>query len=267
MAASNVKFDAPLAITHIGTATAIIHVDGINLLTDPVFSPAGTEWDLGIMVLKLSDTPVKALADLPHIDAVLLSHEDHPDNLDEPGRSTLDGRHVFTTADGAKKLAPRPMVRAIKPWEKLPLEIGGNRFDITGTPCEHLPGGEVTGFIISKPSFGTTNGKPNAIYFSGDTIYLPELAKMKEQYHISVALLNIGKATAPLPTGRLAITMDGAEAAKLFKELEADVLVPMHFESWNHFAEKRDALAKSLEKEGVTDKVLWLEPGVKTTLA
>jgi hypothetical protein len=66
--------------------------------------------------------------------------------------------------------------------EKLPLEIGGNRFDITGTPCEHLPGGEVTGFIISKPSFGTTNGKPNAIYFSGDTNYLPELAKMKEQY-------------------------------------------------------------------------------------
>lgn len=61
--------------------------------------------------------------------------------------------------------------------------------------------------------------------------------------------------------------MDGAEAAKLFRELEADVLVPMHFESWNHFAEKREALAKSLEKEGVTDKVLWLEPGVKTTLA
>jgi L-ascorbate metabolism protein UlaG (beta-lactamase superfamily) len=116
MAASNVKFGASLAITHIGTATAIIHVDGINLLTDPVFSPAGTEWDLGGIMLKISDTPVKGLADLPHIDAVLLSHEDHPDNLDEPGRATLDGRHVFTTEDGAKKLAPRPMVRAIKPW-------------------------------------------------------------------------------------------------------------------------------------------------------
>lgn len=114
--ASNVKFSAPLALTHIGTATAIIHVDGINLLTDPVFSPAGTEWDLGIMVLKISDTPAKSLADLPPIDAVLLSHEDHPDNLDEPGRATLDGRHVFTTPDGAKKLAPRPGVRAIKPW-------------------------------------------------------------------------------------------------------------------------------------------------------
>lgn len=45
------------------------------------------------------------------------------------------------------------------------------------------------------------------------------------------------------------------------------MLVPMHFESWGHFAEKRDELAASLEKEGVMDKVLWLEPGVQTTLA
>jgi L-ascorbate metabolism protein UlaG (beta-lactamase superfamily) len=114
--APTVRFSAPLAITHIGTATAIIHVDGVNLLTDPVFSPAGTEWDLGIAVLKLADTPAMTLVDLPPIDAVLLSHEDHPDNLDEPGRAALEGRHVFTTADGAKKLAPRPGVRAIKPW-------------------------------------------------------------------------------------------------------------------------------------------------------
>jgi L-ascorbate metabolism protein UlaG (beta-lactamase superfamily) len=84
---------------------------------------------------------------------------------------------------------------------------------------------------------------------------------------ISVALLNIGKATAPLPSGPLQITMDGAQAARLFKEIGADVLVPMHFESWGHFAEKREALAKALEREGVMDRVLWLEPGVRTVLA
>jgi L-ascorbate metabolism protein UlaG (beta-lactamase superfamily) len=111
-----IKFDAPLAITHIGTATAIIHLDGVNLITDPVFSPAGTEWDLGIIMLKNTDTPAMGLADLPPIDAVLLSHEDHPDNLDEPGRLLLDGRQVLTTPDGAKKLAPRPGVRALLPW-------------------------------------------------------------------------------------------------------------------------------------------------------
>lgn len=111
-----INFDAPLSITHIGTATAIIHVDGVNLITDPVFSQAGTEWDMGIMTLKLGNTPAMSLSTLPPIDAVLLSHEDHPDNLDEPGRALLDGRQVLTTSDGAKNLAPRPGVRALKPW-------------------------------------------------------------------------------------------------------------------------------------------------------
>ncbi|KAK4170501.1 beta-lactamase superfamily domain-containing protein [Cladorrhinum sp. PSN259] len=265
--APSINLDAPLSITHIGTATAILHLDGVNIITDPFFSPAGSEWDLGIVVLRNSDTPALGLADLPPIDAVLLSHEDHPDNLDEPGRQLLDGRHVLTTPDGANKLAPRPGVRAIKPWETLSLKIGHHHFSVTGTPCEHLPGGEVTGFILTEPSFGKTDGKPNAIFFSGDTNYLPELAKMKEQFHISVALLNIGKATAPLPDGPLQITMDGAQASKLFRDIEADVLVPMHFDSWGHFAEKRPELEKSFEKEGVSDKVLWLVPGEKTKLA
>ena len=114
--APHIKFGAPLAVTHVGTATVIIHVDGVNLLTDPFFSPAGTEWNMGIMMLKNTDAPALRLADLPPIDAVLLSHEDHPDNLDELGRQLLDGRRVLTTPDGAKKLAPRPGVRALKPW-------------------------------------------------------------------------------------------------------------------------------------------------------
>ncbi len=70
----------------------------------------------------------------------------------------------------------------------------------------------------------------------------------------------------PLPTGPLQITLDGADAARLFREIGADVLVPMHFESWTHFAEKRAALAEAFEKAGVAEKVLWLEPGVKTGL-
>lgn len=33
-----------VTITHISTATAIISIDGINFLTDPVFCPAGSEY-------------------------------------------------------------------------------------------------------------------------------------------------------------------------------------------------------------------------------
>ena len=261
-------FGAPLSITYVGTATAVIHLNGVNLLTDPVFSPAGVEWDLGIVTLKTTKPAALGLADLPPIDAVLLSHEDHPDNLDEPGRQVLDGRHVLTTPDGAKKLAPRPGVRALHPWETITLSLGGRSMSVTGTPCVHLPGGEVTGFIVTAEEFGRTGDLPNAIWFSGDTVYLPELAKMKEQFHISAALINIGKVLVKMPDAEepLQITVGGADAARLFREVGADVLIPMHYESWLHFSENKEALVKELEREGVMDKVIWLEPGSTTKI-
>ncbi|KAK5655382.1 hypothetical protein OQA88_5652 [Cercophora sp. LCS_1] len=262
-------FGSPLSITYIGTATAILHIGDVNFLTDPVFSPVGTTWDLGIVTLETLKSAALGLADLPPIDAVLLSHEDHPDNLDEPGRQTLEGRHVLTTPDGAKRLAPRPGVRALQPWETVTLKLGGRNFDITGTPCVHLPGGEVTGFIVTTEEFGKTDGKPNAIYFSGDTVYIPELAKMKETWHISVAIINNGKVMVELPDAGepLQITVGGADAAKLFRDIEADVFVPMHYESWAHFTEGKEQLAAELEKEGVSDKVIWLTPGSTTKIA
>ncbi|KAL2175452.1 uncharacterized protein P884DRAFT_312291, partial [Thermothelomyces heterothallicus CBS 202.75] len=166
---------------------------------------------------------------------------------DEPGRAALEVLPVLMTADGAKNLRPRSDVRAnIKPWlGDPPPDAGGKKFEVTNTPREHLPGGKVTGFS-SWASFGTTDGEPNVIYFSSDTIHLSELTKMKMRFRMHLALLNIAKATAPLPTRPMVVTIDRAEDANLFQELEDDVLVPMHFEFWVHFAEKRNALAAVL---------------------
>lgn len=253
-----------VTITHIGTATAIIDIDGVKLLTDPFFSPAGTEWDVGVTILKNTDTPALSLETLPPIDAILLSHEDHPDNLDELGRRLLDGRHVLTTTDGAKKLAPRPGVRGLKPWETVTLIVGGKTFRVTGTPCQHLPGGECTGFIVEYDGFGvSSDGRPNAIYFSGDTVYVEELTRtIPPKWNITVAILNLGKAQVQTPDGgALQITMDGKQGARLFRELGADFLVPMHFESWGHFTQFGDELRRDFEEEGVGQQVRWLTPG------
>ena len=285
MSSTKASFDYPLSITNIGTATALIHLgepsspSRINLITDPVFNPGGTQIEYRGLVIKKSDSPALTLDHLPPIDAVLLSHEDHPDNLDELGRRLLDGRRVFTTRDGAFQLAPRPGVRGLKNWETVCLDLGGEgearKLEVTATPCKHLPGGEVVGFIISSPdgAFGTQpDGRPNAIYFSGDTIHLEELGKMKEKYHIAVAMLNIGKATVSLPGGGadgggpLQITMGGDQAAQLAKDIGADVIVPLHFESWSHFTESGAELANDFAKAGVENKVLWLKRGVETKI-
>ncbi|KAB5588063.1 Zn-dependent hydrolase of the beta-lactamase fold protein [Ceratobasidium theobromae] len=256
------NFSSKVEVTFIGTATAIINIDGINFLTDPSFDEAGTEYDLGIMVLKVLQNPAIKIHDLPCIDAVLLSHEDHPDNLDKTGRTLLEGRTVVTTADGAKNLKPRPSVHAIHPWETIALKIGGKDFKITGTPCKHLPGGEVTGFILETDSFGKSpEGLPNAIYISGDTVYLEELAEIRKKFHIALAVLHLGSVVAPTPEGPLQITLDAKSAAQLIRDIEPDTVVPIHFDSWRHFVESSQHAAEVFEEEGLGDKVIWVSPG------
>ncbi|KAL6229840.1 hypothetical protein BDW75DRAFT_234883 [Aspergillus navahoensis] len=248
--------------------TAILNVDGINFLTDLFFGPIeGAEYESTAAWEKTDlkpfgldsipppphlinkQGPALQLHDLPPIDAVLLSHEDHLDNLDPEGRKLLDGRKVFTTMDGAFNLRPRPGV--------------GSSFEITGTPCKHFPGGEVTGFVLETDSFGIdVTGKPNAIYFSGDTVYIDELKKIGKKWHITAALLNLGNAMFHFPTGPIQITMDGRQAVQLTRDIGADVMIPIHFESWAHFTEDRRDLMKVFSEEGFMDKVVWTLPGV-----
>ncbi|KAJ5376918.1 hypothetical protein N7509_013804 [Penicillium cosmopolitanum] len=260
-----------LDITHIGTATAILNINGVTFLTDPFFSPAGTSWDLGAFSVKVTDNPALRLDQLPIIDAVLLSHEDHPDNLDELGRQLLDGRRVFTTVDGSKKLAPRPAVHGMKPWEEIESRIGGKSFKIIATPTQHAPGAECTGFIVTGEDFGHgRDGLPNAIYFTGDTVYIEELNSIADRFHVVAAVMNLGNAHVPISADPnvppLQVTMGGKDGAKLFRALKADVLIPMHYESWGHFTQFGVELRQAFEDEGISDKICWLKGGEKVTV-
>lgn len=221
--------------------------------------------------LTVSDDPALKLNQLPVIDAVLLSHEDHFDNLDDLGRQLLNGRLVFTTVDGAKNLAPRPAVQGMKPWETIDTTIAGKKFTVIATPTQHIPGNECTGFIVTGEDFGYgRDGLPNAIYFTGDTVYIEELKEIGNRYHIKVAVMNLGNAHAPnfadLSAPPIQITMDGKSATRLFREIKADVLVPMHYESWGHFTQFGAELRQVFEEEGISDKICWLKGGEKISV-
>lgn len=66
----------------------------------------------------------------------------------------------------------------------------------------------------------------------------------------------------PLPKWCPADTFDGKQAAHFMRVSGADVMVPIHFESWEHFTEHQAELLDVFEKEGISEKVQWLTPGV-----
>jgi L-ascorbate metabolism protein UlaG (beta-lactamase superfamily) len=255
------NFKASVSMTHIGTATAIIEIDNVRFITDPMFLPAGAHPqpmpDGTFVDLTTDQGPALQLEQLPHIDCVLLSHEDHIDNLDETGRILLNGRHVLTTVDGAQKLAPRPSVQGKGPWETTILVLQGKEFKFTWTSAEHLPGGECTGFTIETESFGSTDGKPNVVWFSGDTIYTDDLKTRLRDYNITIALVNLGDAHV----GDLKITMSGQDATDIVKDHDPDVIVPIHFAEWKHFVEHDQELRERIKTESIEEKIQWLPRG------
>ena len=96
---------APFRVTYIGGPTAILEYAGLRLLTDPTFDPAGAEYPTPAYTLHKTLSPDLPAADLGRIDAVLLSHDHHFDNLDNVGRAyVLKAGRTYTTKLGAERL-------------------------------------------------------------------------------------------------------------------------------------------------------------------
>ncbi len=166
-------------ITHIGGPTALIEVGGWQLLTDPTFDPPGQKYRFGWGTgsVKLAGPAIPA-SELTQIDAVLLSHDHHDDNLDPAGRALLPSADiVVTTVPGAKRLGDQ--ARGLEPWATTRLEAPGKpTIEITATPCRHGPPlshpivGDVVGFALSWD--GQEHG---VLWISGDTVLYDACAR------------------------------------------------------------------------------------------
>lgn len=124
-----------------GGPTTLIEVAGWRLLTDPTFDPPGRRYGFGFgsASTKLAG-PSRPSAALGRVDAVLLSHDHHADNLDDAGRALLsDVPTVVTTNSGARRLAAAN-VRGLRPWQTTTLSAPGlPSLEITATPRPAIP--------------------------------------------------------------------------------------------------------------------------------
>ncbi|WP_037623465.1 MBL fold metallo-hydrolase [Streptomyces aureus] len=246
-------------ITYVGGPTALIAIGGLRLLTDPTFDAPG-EYPVGTRKLVKTAGPALPAGKVGPVDAVLLSHDQHPDNLDASGRALLEDVPVTLSTASARERIGAP-VRALRPWEsvELPRPDGGS-LRVTAVPAQHGPDGslplvgEVTGFALSG------EGLPR-VYVSGDNASLDVVREIADcEGPFDVAVLFAGAAQTPLvPDAPLTLTSE--DAARAAEILGAARVVPLHFEHWGHFTEDGAALTAAYERAGLGDRLRLLEPG------
>ncbi|HWJ56925.1 MAG TPA: MBL fold metallo-hydrolase, partial [Vicinamibacterales bacterium] len=166
-----------LTITYIGGPTVAIEVCGMRFLTDPTFDAPGP-YRSGTVELAKVEGPAMAIDALGRIDLVLLSHDQHPDNLDGAGRELVRVVPTVTTPAGAARLGG-PAI-GLAPWEARTFtSAAGCRLQVTATPARHGPAGiepllgDVTGFMVSS-----LDPARDLFYVSGDTVWFEGTAEV-----------------------------------------------------------------------------------------
>jgi L-ascorbate metabolism protein UlaG (beta-lactamase superfamily) len=257
-------------VTHIGGPTTLIQTGGWTLLTDPTFDDPGRKYAFGwgTSSHKLAG-PAIAVADLPAIDAVLLTHEHHGDNLDGSGRELLPSAGVVvTTVSGARRLGGD--ARGLEPWATTRLAAPDRSpIEITATPCRHGPPlshplvGDVIGFALRWD--GQEHG---VLWISGDTVLYDGVRQVADRLQVDTAILHLGGVRFPI-TGPIRYSMTAQDAVELIRIISPRTVIPIHYEGWKHFQQSRDEMERELTRapDDIRRRIRWLPLGVRVEIA
>jgi L-ascorbate metabolism protein UlaG (beta-lactamase superfamily) len=246
--------DSRVIVRVLGGPTTVIEICGMRLLTDPTFDEPGTyELGPGLVLTKTVGSPIEP-DELGAVDAVLLSHDQHPDNLDRSGRAYLTGAPLVLTTPSAARSIGGP-ARGLQPWEVTELpRPDGSAMVVTAVPARHGPvgcepvTGEVTGFVLSGADVPT-------VYVSGDNASLDIVGEIAQRVgEIQTAVIFAGAARTPLMNQAL-VTFDAAQAAEAVRILGAPHAVVAHTDSWDHVTEDRAAVDAAFAAVGLRQRL------------
>ena len=174
------------AVTWIGHASVLAQLGGLNVLLDPVFSERVSP--LSFVGPRRHVPPGLALAELPRVDLVLISH-DHYDHLDAPSIDALarqaGGAPLFVVPLGLKRwLAARGIDSAVELdwWQSRAVAGPMGTVEVALTPAQHWSGRGLAdrkrtlwgGYAVFAPDFH--------LFYSGDTGYSPDFADVRARY-------------------------------------------------------------------------------------
>jgi L-ascorbate metabolism protein UlaG (beta-lactamase superfamily) len=247
-----------LYITPVGHATFLIQLDGVNILTDPMWSERCSP--VPFAGPKRYSKPGIRFEDLPSVDVVLVSHN-HYDHFDIP---TLEGLAKKGVPHAIVPLGNLDLMRStgiakvdeLDWWQSVRLS---SNVTITLVPAQHFSARTLWdrdrtlwgGFVISGPS--------GNVYYAGDTGYGPHFREIARRFSpIRVALLPIAP-FRPLQAGKSTeeyhpsvLHMGPAEAVKAHIDLGTPLSIAAHFQVFRlgveGFNDATDLLAESLKE-------------------
>jgi L-ascorbate metabolism protein UlaG (beta-lactamase superfamily) len=205
------------SLTFVGTATTILRLGPFTLLTDPNFLRRGQYAYLGKgLVSRRRTEPAMQVADVPALDAVLLSHL-HGDHFDRVARKGLDRRvPVITTPHASRRLAARGFRTVpLLTWDRHEIVRGQHRLSIEALPAVHAYGAmgrllpPVMGSLLTLSENGSTM---LTAYISGDTLLGDHLEAIRRRHDPpDLAVVHLGGTRV---LGRT-VTMTGGDGVQL----------------------------------------------------
>ena len=216
-----------LRVTVVNHATVLIQADGLNLLTDPIWSERASP--LSWAGPRRYVAPGLRFEQLPAIAAVLISH-DHYDHLDLPTLKRLQAAHdpLFLVGLGEGETLRASGIRRVVEldwWQSHTLDNGRK---LWGAPAVHWTGRRPWGRNRSLWLSWVLETAGGPVYFAGDTGYGPQFRAARERFGpMRLALLPIGAYKPRWLTDYQ--HLDPGQAVQAFGDLDAAAALGIHF--------------------------------------
>lgn len=249
--------ESEFTVTWIGHSTLLIQIDGLNILTDPIWSDRCSPFQF--MGPKRHVPPGVAFEDLPPIDIVIISHN-HYDHLDRLTIERLGDKPLYLVPLGIGSFLKSLGITHFEEldwWETI--SFNGTKF--VCTPAQHFSNRSFFDRNQTLWCSWTIVGREQRFYFGGDTGYFPGFAEIAEKFGpFEIVAIPIG---AYLPRWFMGpVHLSPQEAVQVFLEMNANKFLPIHWGTFELADERLDnpsqALREEIEKLNLNPDDFWI---------
>jgi L-ascorbate metabolism protein UlaG (beta-lactamase superfamily) len=246
-----------LRVTFINHATTLIQLDGVNVLTDPIYAERASPFSFAGP--RRVRPPGIRFEELPVIHAVVISHN-HYDHLDVATLKRLQaafpGLKIYAGL-GNKRFLEEEGLRHVSEldwWQST--RVGASAVELTSVPVQHFSNRGLTDQEGTLWTGWVIEGTAGRTFFGGDTAYGPHIKTVGEKLGpFRLVVLPIG---AYLPEWFMSpIHMTPAEAVRAKADLQARVMVPMHYGTFPLADDGEEAAVTAL-REASDDASIWV---------